>query len=197
LPSGVSEADFLKIVGHIAKQLSHQFSRVHGSPEDFFQEVTAWCLEALPKYDSSRPLANYLYRHARNRALNYVRDHVSRFDPPCKKCHSGHPCGPDGTFCRKYAAFRKRNLAKANLSKVLPAETGPDRPSRESPVEDEVLARELAEKIEAEMPPKLREDYAKLLAGDWRDVSVSRRARIQRIVAEILGDESLVTLKSR
>jgi hypothetical protein len=80
-------------------------------------------------------------------------------------------------------------VAKANLSKVLPAETGPDRPSRESPVEDEVLARDLAEKIEAEMPPKLRDDYKKVLNGDWREVSYARRARIQRIVAEILGRE--------
>jgi len=73
LPSGVSEAEFLGIVDHIAKTLRAKFGRVHGSDEDFHQVVVVWSLEALPKYDSSRPLANFLYSHAKNRALNAVR----------------------------------------------------------------------------------------------------------------------------
>ncbi|MBA4189513.1 MAG: hypothetical protein C0467_16110 [Planctomycetaceae bacterium] len=194
LPSGVSEADFLEIVDHIAKTLRPKFGRVHGSKEDFAQQVVVWSLEALPRYDSSRPLPNYLYRNARNRALNAVRDKVTRFDYPCKECHEGRPCGPNGNFCPKYAAWSKRNQAKEKLSRVLPLQASSDRPTGPSTAEDEVLARDLASKIEAEMPPKLLADYKKMLEGDWRSVSRSRRQRIRRVVAEILGEDGIVPL---
>jgi len=60
-----------------------------------------------------------------------------------------------------------------------------------------VLARELAEKIEAEMPPKLLADYKRMVDGDWRSVSRSRRERIQKVVAEILGDPGLVPTRQK
>ena len=197
LPSGVSEAEFLGIVDHIAKTLRAKFGRVHGSDEDFHQVVVVWSLEALPKYDSSRPLANFLYSHAKNRALNAVRDKVKRFDFPCRQCHEGRPCGQDGNLCPKYAAWSKRNQAKEKLSRVLPLHADSERPTGTSTSEDEVLARELAEKIEAEMPPKLLADYKRMVDGDWRSVSRSRRERIQKVVAEILGDPGLVPTRQK
>ena len=44
---------------------------------------------------------------------------------------------------------------KEKLSRVLPLQASSDRPTGPSTAEDEVLARDLASKIEAEMPPKL------------------------------------------
>jgi len=191
----VSDAEFAAIIGRVSQMLWKQFGKVHGSEDDFRQQVALWSLEALPRYDATRPLAGYLYRHSRNQALNAVRDKVTRFDYPCDACHRGEPCGPDGAQCSTYARWAKRNQTKANLSSPRPLDKTPEQTTRPSATEDEVVGQELASKIEAELPPKLRADYQKLLDGDWKSVSYSRRARIRKLVAEILGDPDLVRIK--
>lgn len=43
-------------------------------------------LQALDKYDSGRPLANFLSIHLRNRLNNFKRDKFQRITKPCERC---------------------------------------------------------------------------------------------------------------
>lgn len=89
LPDGLTEAEFLRATAHISKILYRKLGTILGTAEDFSQQVVVWSLEALPAYQPGRPLEGFLLSNARNRALNYYRDHVSRRDPPCRSCADG------------------------------------------------------------------------------------------------------------
>ncbi|AMV29395.1 hypothetical protein VT84_33685 [Gemmata sp. SH-PL17] len=184
LHSTVSEQEFTRTVDQIARLLFKKFGTLHGGRDDFRQQVALWALEALPRYDPGRPLDGFLMRHVRNRALNWSRDHYFRPEPACVQCHSGSPCGPDGTLCQKHVLWLKRNEAKANLARPVGLErvgerTGP------STAEEHATENELTERLDAQLPIELRSYYLRMLAGD--PVDTTHRQKVQRAVAEILG----------
>ncbi|WP_202920843.1 sigma-70 family RNA polymerase sigma factor [Urbifossiella limnaea] len=187
MPPTISEAEFLAATAHAAKVLYRKFGTHVGSPEDFSQQVIVWSLEAIPAYDPNRRLESFLMTNAKNRALNYYRDHVSRRDPPCRSCHEGTPCA-DGEHCRPYAKWLARNKAKANVARPLGIEPilGMTTPSS---VEPEAIGSELSLLIDQQLPLDLRPFYLMMLAGV--PVSADRKRRVQRAVAEILGDPTL------
>ncbi|MBN9517072.1 sigma-70 family RNA polymerase sigma factor [bacterium] len=79
---------------------------VAGTAEDFAQQVVVWSLEALPSFQEGRPLEGFLLANARNRALNYYRDHVTWRDPPCMACPKGHPAPTASTAARTRSGGR-------------------------------------------------------------------------------------------
>ena len=192
LPDNTSEAVFLEITQNIAKILYPKFGNLHGSESDFYQEVVVWSLLALPRYDASRALGAFLFSHARNRAINAIRDKVTRRDHPCASCHAGTPC-TDGEYCPKYAKWYKRNKTKARLSRPLgfssiPAQAEPWASTSPSAMLAAVEARDTAEMIERKLPLELREHYRNLLAG--KDLKPSQRNRVRLAVSEILNAPS-------
>ncbi len=188
LPHNISEADFLRITSDIANLLFPKFGTIHASLDDFSQEVVIWSIHALAQYDQSRPLGAYLYRNSKNRAINCIRDRVSRLDHPCHSCHSGNPCS-DGSHCARYAKWLKRNNSKACLYRPLGLHNVSENESRavtNSIAEAEVEARELRELIERELPVAFREPYLSMLAG--HNVKPTLRNLVRRAVADILND---------
>jgi DNA-directed RNA polymerase specialized sigma24 family protein len=166
--------------------------------EDIKQEARLFALEALPRYDPrpgpdgkpTRPLENFVCRHVKNRLLNMRRNLLRRADPPCSICHraqGGSTEHPDGQICKKYAAWKKRNDAKASLMSPSFLDTAvplPDRGSRR-PVEDETELKEMLELIDRKLDIELRGTYLQMRAG--RPVSQSRRKAVVEAVREILG----------
>ena len=185
LPANVTEAEFLAVVAKITVMLWNRFGSIHGTKDDFSQQVVVWSLEALPNYDPSRSLAAFLFAHVRNRAINAIRDKVARFDYPCEECHSGNPCGPHGDFCPKYDAWFKRNRAKADLSRVRSHNQVTEQ-SCPSTAEDEAIGAEFASKIESELPDWLRNDFRKMTSGE--EVAEWRQLEVRKAVAKIVGE---------
>ncbi len=186
-PDTVSEAEFLRVTSAVAKTLYPKYGAVHGSPEDFAQEVVVWALQALSTYDSSRSLDGYLFTVAKTRALNVIRDKVTRNDPPCRRCHAGDSCGPDRTTCPKYTAWFERNRAKANLARpqsLLEASDTCERQTPEPSAEAVAEARELTDLVDRYLPLALRADYLRLVAGEM--VPKPRRLLVQQAVRDIL-----------
>ncbi len=184
----VREDAFLAATAHVSKLLYRKLGSIHGTDEDFTQQVIVWSLEALPAYDPSRPLEAYLLSNARNRALNFLRDHVTRRDPPCRACHEGRPC-QDGELCTKYSRWLKRNRAKSNIARPLGIEPilGMTTPSS---VEPEAIGAELSLLIDLQLPIDLRPDYLRLLAEE--PVPKPRRLKVQQAVAGIIGRGDLL-----
>jgi DNA-directed RNA polymerase specialized sigma24 family protein len=186
LPSTVTEDEFVRVVERVADRLWFKFGRIHGSREDYSQEISLWALQAMPKYDASRPLDGYLFRVARNMSMNWIRDHITRTDFPCSKCHSGTPCGEDGACCRRYKRWKERNTRKAAIARPVGLDKAVDL-TRDSTVEDEVAGCELAQLIDRHLPVELRADYLRMLAGTKPPVPLHRREKVQQAVADILA----------
>jgi DNA-directed RNA polymerase specialized sigma24 family protein len=190
LPPTISEADLLAVVEQVVRALSQKYGFLFGSTDDFRQQVVVWSLEALAKFDpGAGTLSGYLFRNSRNRCLNAFRDLRSRNDFPCAACHDGRPCGENGAPCPAYEAWAKRNRTKANLHQPLPIEVAVEQEEgagrTTSSVEDDLVEKELRERIDAELPLDLRADYLRMLAG--APVDSDRRRRVRRAVADILG----------
>lgn len=125
LPNNVSESDFLIAIDNVAKKLAHKFKFGYHSFEDMKQQAIIFGLECLEKYDSNRPLENFLWTHVRNRLFNYKRDNYQRPDKPCSKCPENDPsfsCSNSGckafankSDCELYKVWEKRNNNKKNL----------------------------------------------------------------------------------
>lgn len=192
LPLSISEAEFLAAAAHVSKILYSRLGKVVGTAEDFAQQVVVWSLESLPRYQAGRPIEGYLLTNARNRALNYYRDHVSRLDPPCRACHEGTPCS-DGDFCKRHMNWLERNRAKSNIARPAGIEVvmGLTKPSA---VEPEVVGNELSLLIDQQLSIALRADYLRLLAGE--PVPKPRREKVQQAVRDILQNPGRTTQPS-
>lgn len=173
-PSGYTDADVTDAILKSTKFITRIF---HGyayfSTEDLQQEGACFALEAIAKgkFDASRPLANYLFCHIRNRLINLRRDKFCRNDAPCMSCHDSlphHTSHPDGEYCEAYQKWLDRKIRKQNVLRATPLET------MESEEEEKVLSREydcgtdradLFRLIDQSLPVELRADYLKLREG--------------------------------
>lgn len=193
IPPGYTEATVLEAIEKAVNILAPSFVFGYLDLDDIKQIGRVFAMELLEKetFDASRPLANYIYRHLRNRYINLRRDKLRRNDPPCARCHSGNPCGPDGETCARYAGWLARNNAKANLMRPLDIQHISDerekRTRSESTVSDDVERAELLEKIDRALPVELRSSYLQM-----RDGVALPRAKRQLVldaIHKILGDE--------
>jgi DNA-directed RNA polymerase specialized sigma24 family protein len=189
-PTTPSETEVLVAIENIAGVLGVRFRFGHFTVEDIKQQVAVFALEALPRFrPESGKLENFLYKHARNRLVNFKRDKSHRADPPCRPCYDGTPHQP-GPQCRKFVAWQKRNAAKAALT--LAAVSDPGGENREpstgarSSAEADVETAELFQLIDERLDVELRRDYLLMRAG--KPVSKTRRAAVMEAVQEILGD---------
>ncbi|MBN9517404.1 hypothetical protein J0H58_02620 [bacterium] len=192
----MSDAEFVAVVEKVAGVLFKQFGRVHGDLDDFRQQVALWALSALPKYDPARgTLGAFVHRHARFRAMNALRDQITRDDPLCKSCHAGVPCdrAGDRQQCPGYAKWLRRNQAKSNIARPLSMGDHPDRGEGLAcytpNVEGGVLDADLMRFIDERLPTVVRGDYLRLMAGEA--VTSCRKAAVRRAVAAILSEAGL------
>lgn len=184
LPPGKTEAEVLETIDKVVSVLARTYVFGYHDIEDIKQDGRLFALRLLNsgKYDPSRPLANFLYIHVRNRLINLVRDKVHRHDPPCKKCHSGNPCMPDGGFCKRYARWSKLNQTKSNL--IRPGEFVEG--TCEARQSDDVEVRELIHRIREHLPLELQSLYLKM--RDGVSVPKHQRTQVEEAVRTILKE---------
>lgn len=167
----ISESYYLECVRHVTMLIPNKAAFGPYVIEDLRSEACLWCIKALPFWDPSRCLKNFLYRHVQNRLINFRRDNLIRNDPPCRDCHAGKFCGApadEGSqVCSRYKAWTLRNSAKHCLAQAAVA----CEPltftcqARERPVLEELEKRELFERFDDEIPLHLRSLYLKAREG--------------------------------
>lgn len=188
-PEGMSEEEVLATINRSVEMLCHSFVFGCYDIDDIRQEAWAFALEAMPRYDPTRPLGNFVYRHIRNRLLNLKRNKHRRNDPPCMLCHRGHQHEhPDGEVCVAYRRWKRRNDTKANLARpggfegvADEKETNMRLPCR---VGETAECNELLAAIDEKLPPDLRADYLRLRAKE--PVPTARRTKVEAAIREIL-----------
>ncbi len=189
-PAGVSEKDVLDAIENAVRLLAPSFAFGIYGVDDIKQEGRKFGLEAMSRYDTKRPLENFLYSHIRNRLINLKRDEYRRSDAPCLLCHAaegGRSKHASGEFCRTYVEWKKRNDTKASLMQPLNLEYfANEENSREATAEDTVELNEMLRIIDEQLEVELRSTYLQMRAG--KKVPKVRRLKVEQAVQEILRD---------
>lgn len=195
LPPNVSEADFLQAVSKVVNILARSFKFGYFEIEDIKQQAYIFAIEAMPRYDQSRPLDNFLYTHIKFRLINFRRDKFRRNDPPCQLCYgtlAGNTPHEDKQYCSAYNSWLKRNRAKQNLMNTLDISNicDGDEPTtrEESTVLEDIEQRELLSLIDIKLPVELRQVYLQMQAGE--SVPKAKRLEVEKAVLDIIGENS-------
>ena len=74
IPSNMSEQDVISQIKVVVDRIAPKYTFYGYQVDDIKQEAFIICMEALPRYDETRPLENFLSVHLSNRLKNFVRD---------------------------------------------------------------------------------------------------------------------------
>lgn len=176
LPNGVTEEEFLTVLDNISKRLGHKFRFGYHDFDDMKQQAAIFAMEGLEKYDSNRPLENFLWTHVRNRLFNYKRNNYQRPDKPCLTCplydklykDSDNQClkYKNKTDCELYSSWANRNDAKKNIMQPTHIEPEYHHSSLESDDFTSIIHnQEIIKYLDENIHQEFRESYLKLKHG--------------------------------
>jgi hypothetical protein len=204
LPKDVSEEDFLKVLDNITKRLGHKFKFGYHEFDDMKQQAAIFALEGLEKYDSSRPLENFLWTHVRNRLFNYKRNNYQRPDKPCFTCPlfdkaykcSNNQCSKytNKKDCDLYAAWAARNDAKKNIMQPTYIDNEIDNPIfSENNLLSSIQNKEIIDFLDQNIETEYREYYCKLKNGE--KLSKQNLVKLQKHIQKLMEDNEWIVNK--
>jgi len=160
IPSGMTEQQVIDQINKIVKKIAPRYT-FYGYPlEDIAQESFIICMEALPRYDATRPLENFLSVHLSNRLKNFVRDNH---------------------FTNTEDSDKVRVMKPAQLDHEHSLVDGQQRFA----IRDEQIDyRDMIKIIDRKLPAQYRMDYLKMQNDVY--VSRNRREEITIVIHEIL-----------
>jgi RNA polymerase sigma factor (sigma-70 family) len=159
IPKNMTEQQVVDQINIVVNRISSRYT-FHGyEVEDIKQEAFIICMDAMDRYDPSRPLENFLSVHLSNRLKNFVRDN----------------------FYTKDEEEKKKILKPSSLSYE-------DYVPHEDKVEDDKIdAQALQKTIDMRLPAEYRSDYLKIINDVY--VPKKRREEIIEIIKELLDEE--------
>lgn len=159
IPKNMTEQQVIDQINIVVNRISSRYT-FHGyEVEDIKQEAFIICMDAMDRYDPSRPLENFLSVHLSNRLKNFVRDN----------------------FYTKDEEEKKKILKPSSLSYE-------DYVPHEDRVEDDKIdAQALQKTIDMRLPAEYRSDYLKIINDVY--VPKKRREEIIEIIKELLDEE--------
>jgi DNA-directed RNA polymerase specialized sigma24 family protein len=171
----ITEEEFVEVVKKITQKLSYKFKFGYHEVEDMRQQATIFALEALDRYDKSRPLENFLWTHVRNRLFNYKRDNYQRPDKPCLSCPLYDPklkCSTSGctdfsnkSDCDLYRQWEERNTRKKNLVQMS-GQINEETLTDSKDLFDNISNQEIMELLDTKLTYQYREIYLKIKNGE-------------------------------
>ena len=165
VPSNMSEQEVIDTITKVSDKLSNKYTFAFYAEEDIKQEAFIIGMEALERYDESKPLENFLFIHIANRLKNFKRDNYFRQD--------------EGK-AEKVQKRKKNLLEPANLENFSIAREDDDLLSKISDLE-------LKELIKNSIPAAMRADYLRLCAGV--SVPKKRKSEIEYTIRKIVDGE--------
>ena len=78
IPKGMTEKEVTETINKVADRYAYKFQFGFYTPDDIRQEAFIIAMEAMDRYDESRPLENFLAVHVKNRLNNFKRDKYYR-----------------------------------------------------------------------------------------------------------------------
>lgn len=196
LPDGVSEQEFTEAALKAADMIARKYKFGFYEREDIKQEALVFAIELMAsnKYDPARQkLAGFIYRHMKNRVINLHRNKMHRTEVPCQRCASGKGHGRDKKTCKVYDRWINRNTSKKNI--MCPVDIGyiNDEDESNTRVQDTLAqdldTKHLEEKINSELPVRLRAEYLKLRSGV--KLPAGKIQQIREAITHIIGNAKL------
>lgn len=74
IPKGMTETQVTEQISIVINRIAPKYTFSGYEIDDIKQEAFMICMDALTRYDTSRPLENFLSVHLSNRLKNFVRD---------------------------------------------------------------------------------------------------------------------------
>jgi len=187
----------LAIIERVATRLARKFVFGYFTLQDMKQEARLIALQGMKSYDGVRPLENFLYKHVKNRLINFKRDNYKRSHCACMECGEAFKEGltPPHTnengepiFCDVFKRWHKRNISKQNIVEPLDISNINDEKEPRMRLYDyafnECVANEMIERIDMALPTEYRATYLQLREG--LVVPKLRRSEVQREIRRIL-----------
>ena len=159
IPKHMTEQQVVDQINIVVNRISARYT-FHGyEVEDIKQEAFIICMDALDRYDPSRPLENFLSVHLSNRLKNFVRDN----------------------FYTKGEDDKKKILKPSSLSheEFVPLE--------EKSEDDSIDAKAMQKTIDLKLPSDYRADYLKMINDVY--VPKKRREEVIELIKELLDEE--------
>lgn len=167
IPTDLDESEVLATIDRILDSLTRKLKFGHYEIDDVKQELRIKAIQALPDYDRSRPLENFLRIHIRYRLHNLKRDKYLRSGP-----------SPDDPEKKRIAEEKKES--KKHLLKAGSGVAFEDSMQTFNDFATDYSNKELLEFIDARIPMNIRADYLKLLNG----VSLNKHKR-DKVLSEL------------
>ena len=170
----MTEQEVLAVIEKIANRYCHKFKFGYFTAEDIKQEAFIIAVDALDRYDETRPLENFLSSHVKNRLINFIRDN----------------------YCRQQKEdadikWELRNNAKKFLMEPLDISNIRDEQEKnmrnENDFIEDIFTREMFDLIDSELPVDLRSDYLRIKDGVY--VPKPRRQQIYDEISKIINGE--------
>ena len=161
-PTPQQQEIILKVIDRIAPRYTFSYYEL----DDIKQESFIICLEAVEKYDNSRPFENFISKHLSNRLKTLIRDKYSRSNIESEK-------------------HEKLNQSKKNLMDLKSVD------GSYKIYEDDIIERmstsEAIETLMRELPPSMRNNFYRLANGV--SIQSSKKAALFDKIKEILGED--------
>ena len=175
IPKGMTEREVTETITRVANRYAYKFQFGFYTPDDIRQEAFIIAMDALDRYDESRPLENFLAVHVKNRLNNFKRDKYYRQQKE------------DQANKNKYDNNTKKFLMEPiDISSVRDEHENNMRldDSFVNNIEDQ----ELLDIIDTYLDVGLRADYLRILNGVY--VPKPRREQIYNEINRILKENS-------
>ena len=161
-PTPQQQEIILKVIDRIAPKYTFSYYEL----DDIKQESFIICLEAVEKYDNSRPFENFISKHLSNRLKTLIRDKYSRSNIESEK-------------------HEKLNQSKKNLMDLKSVD------GSYKIYEDDIIERmstsEAIQTLMRELPPSMRNNFYRLANGV--SIQSSKKQALFEKIKEILGED--------
>ena len=160
-PDGMTEQEVVDQIEKVCNRISPRYTFYGYTVDDIRQESFIICMEALSRYDNTRPLENFLSVNLSNRLKNFVRDH-----------HFIYNDDGDRVKILKPAQLEHENAVVDNKDNHISYES--------------IEYKNMAEIIDIKIPAAIRLDYLRMINDVY--ITKQRREEIVTIIQEILQE---------
>jgi predicted PilT family ATPase len=158
IPTNMTEAEVMKEIATVIDRISHKYTFYGYEVDDIKQEAFIMCVDAMERYDPSRPLENFLSVHLSNRLKNFVRDNHFTKDEEDKR-----RIVMPGQLSHEDRLVDQRSYSGESID-----------------------YQQMSNILDLKLPASVRADYLKIMHD--AHVSKKRRAEVLSLIREIMEE---------
>lgn len=155
----LSEEETIQVITNVVDRIAPKYTFNGYETEDMKQEAYIICLEALERYDSTRPLENFLSVNLSNRLKNFIRDNFGNAKDVEKKKVNAPLNISNAECCLPSVDFLSESIENKEIYNI----------------------------IDKKIPTKLREDFLKFTNGVY--INKIKKQQLLEVIQEILNEE--------